>query len=40
VARRAADAHLAAGWRGLASADFVGAHWLATYAALALDAAC
>jgi hypothetical protein len=40
VARRAADAHLAAGWRGLASVDFVGAHWLATYAVLALDAAC
>ena len=40
VARRAAAAHLAAGWRGLASVDFVGAHWLATYAALALDAAC
>jgi hypothetical protein len=40
VARRAGDAHLAAGWRGLASDDFVGAHWLATFAALALDAAC
>jgi hypothetical protein len=40
VARRAGDAHLAAGWHGLASDDFVGAHWLATFAALALDAAC
>jgi hypothetical protein len=38
IARRAADRHLAAGWRGLASTDFVGAHWLATFAVLALDA--
>ena len=38
VARRAGDAHLAAGWRGLASDDFVGAHWLATFAVLALAA--
>lgn len=38
VGRRAADAHLAAGWRGLASDDFAGAHWLATFAMLALDA--
>ena len=32
----AAAAHLAAGFDGLASADYVGAHWLATFAALAL----
>jgi hypothetical protein len=38
VAREAADAHLAAGWSGLASGDFVGAHWLASFALLALDA--
>ena len=40
VARRAGDVHLAAGCRGLASDDFVGAHWLASFAMLALDAAC
>jgi hypothetical protein len=40
VARRAADLHLAAGWHGLASDEFVGAHWLASFAVLALDAAC
>ena len=38
VAMTAADAHLAAGWRGLASDAFVGAHWLASFALLALDA--
>ena len=38
VARAAADAHLAAGWSGLASGDFAGAHWLASFALLALDA--
>jgi hypothetical protein len=38
VARRAADAHLVAGWQGLASDAFVGSHWLATFAMLALDA--
>jgi hypothetical protein len=38
IAREAADRHLAAGWQGLASDDFVGAHWLATFAVLALDA--
>ncbi|HSC99745.1 MAG TPA: DUF2891 domain-containing protein [Casimicrobiaceae bacterium] len=39
IARAAADVHLAAGWRGLASEDFVGSHWLATFALLALEAA-
>ncbi|HEY6894823.1 MAG TPA: DUF2891 domain-containing protein, partial [Rhodanobacteraceae bacterium] len=29
VARRAADIHFAAGWRGLSSDDFAGSHWLA-----------
>jgi hypothetical protein len=38
VARAAADAHLAAGCSGLASGDFAGAHWLASFALLALDA--
>ena len=38
VAREAAGAHIAAGWHGLASGEFVGAHWLASFAALALDA--
>ena len=32
-----ADAHLAAGLQGLMSDDFVGTHWLATFALLALD---
>jgi hypothetical protein len=40
VARRAAGMHLDAGWPGIASDDFAGAHWLASFAALALDAAC
>lgn len=38
VAREAAARHLAAGWPGLASGEFVGAHWLASFAVLALDA--
>ena len=38
VARDAAERHLAAGWQGLASGDFVGAHWLASFALLALEA--
>ena len=38
VAREAANTHRAAGWRGLSSGDFAGAHWLATFALLALDA--
>jgi hypothetical protein len=38
VARRVADTHLVAGWQGLASDAFVGAHWLASFAMLALDA--
>ena len=38
VARHAAALHLRAGWEGLSSEDFVGAHWLASFAALALDA--
>jgi hypothetical protein len=33
-----ADAHLAAGWQGLASDDYVGAHWLVSFALLALEA--
>jgi hypothetical protein len=37
VARDAAQAHLGAGWQGLASDAFVGSHWLATFALLALD---
>ena len=35
---RAADAHLAAGVSGLDSGEYVGAHWLATFATLALTA--
>jgi hypothetical protein len=38
VAHEAADRHVAAGWEGLASDAFVGGHWLATFALLALDA--
>lgn len=38
VSRDAARRHLGAGWQGLASGEFVGAHWLATFAVLALDA--
>ena len=37
VAQAAASRHLEAGWQGLASDAFVGAHWLATFALLALD---
>ena len=37
VASAAAQRHRAAGWEGLASDAFVGAHWLASFAALALD---
>ena len=33
----AAARHVQAGWQGLASEAFVGAHWLATFAVLALD---
>ena len=36
--RGSADAHLAAGWQGLASEDYAGAHWLASFAILALEA--
>jgi hypothetical protein len=36
VALAAADRHLAAGFDGLASADYAGAHWLATFGVLAL----
>jgi hypothetical protein len=39
VLARAADAHLAAGLDGVASADYMGAHWLATFAVLALQGA-
>lgn len=38
VLQQAADAHLAAGWAGLASGDYAGGHWLATFALLALEA--
>ena len=38
VAEDAARAHLDAGFEGLASDDYVGAHWLATFATLALTA--
>jgi hypothetical protein len=33
----AASAHLAAGMHGLESGDYMGGHWLATFAVLALD---
>jgi hypothetical protein len=36
VARHAAEAHLAAGMEGVASADYMGSHWLASFALLAL----
>jgi hypothetical protein len=38
VARAAAQSHLAAGLAGLDAADYAGSHWLASFAALALDA--
>lgn len=38
VLRSASDSHLAAGWNGLASGDYAGGHWLATFALLALEA--
>jgi len=38
IAQAAAARHLAAGWEGFASDAFVGAHWLATFALLALEA--
>jgi len=37
VLHAAASAHLAAGMQGLESADYMGAHWLASFAVLALD---
>ena len=37
VLRSAGSAHLAAGMEGLESADYMGAHWLASFAVLALD---
>ena len=37
IARQSAAAHLAAGWRGLESDEFVGRHWLASFALLAID---
>jgi hypothetical protein len=36
VATAAAECHLAAGCDGLASDDYMGAHWLASFALLAL----
>ena len=38
VLRAAADAHLAAGMEGIASGEYVGEHWLASFALLALTA--
>lgn len=35
----AARRHLAAGWTGLDSDDYAGAHWLASFALLALSEA-
>jgi len=37
TSRDAAAVHLGAGLKGLDSADYLGGHWLATFAALALD---
>ena len=37
IVRDAASAHLAAGLAGLESEDYVGSHWLASFATLALD---
>ncbi len=39
AARAAADAHRVAGMQGVASSDYMGAHWLASFAALALTGA-
>ena len=39
VARQAHDAHLATGLQGVESADYMGAHWLASFATLALTGA-
>jgi DUF2891 family protein len=36
IASSAADVHREAGWRGVGSDDYVGDHWLATFAVLAL----
>jgi len=36
IATTAADAHLAAGMAGVSSGEYVGDHWLATFAVLAL----
>lgn len=38
ILRDAADRHAAAGMEGVASGDYMGAHWLASFAALALAA--
>ncbi len=39
IAKHAADVHLAAGLAGMERADYLGSHWLASFAALALDQA-
>ena len=39
VAGQARDAHLAAGLVGIESGDYMGAHWLASFATLALTGA-
>jgi hypothetical protein len=38
VLHAAAGAHVEAGMTGIGSGDFVGEHWLATFALLAMDA--
>jgi hypothetical protein len=37
VAHGAAERHVAAGWSGVASEAFAGAHWLASFGVLAVD---
>ena len=37
IAAAAAEVHLAEGMRGVASGEYVGDHWLATFAVLALS---
>ena len=39
LAQRARDAHLEAGMLGVESGDYMGAHWLASFATVALDGA-
>jgi hypothetical protein len=37
ICTQAADRHLAAGLEGMARADYLGSHWLASFAALAMN---